>query len=148
MSIGRRSFLRGLLAAPFVVHAEWIMPVRAAPLSYLPGDLVNFKNGLYQETGLWAVCESVRRVERAHVITTGCGGHGEMRVPAKFVELFHGLPRNRVDNPSMQHRLMRDPEYLGLAYPEDLASLAAKYGVSTASVNNYMERARRRRYRK
>jgi hypothetical protein len=126
MNVSRRSFLRSLLAAPFVVNAEWIMPVRVAPLPFLRGDLVDFKIGMYRATGLYAVCEPVLRVERAHVVTTACGGqNGEMRVPAQFVELFHGLPGNRVDNPSMAHRLIRRPG-LGLAYPEDLQRVGAR----------------------
>ncbi len=123
MTVSRRSFLLGLLAAPFIVNSEWLMPIKPLPLPYLPGDLVNFKIGMYRATGLYAVCEPVIRVERSHVITRGCGGHGQMRVPAEYVELFHGLPGNRVDNPSMAHRLIRRPGRLGLAYAEDLAIL-------------------------
>lgn len=125
MGVSRRSFLRGLvgiIAAPAIVRAELIMPVRPLPLPYLPGDLVNFKVGLYRATGIYAVCEPVRRVERSHIVFVQ--GYGqlrrEVRVPAEFVELFHGLPGNRVDNPSMRHRLVRQPGRLGLSYPEDI----------------------------
>lgn len=88
----RRSFLRGLFAAPFIAKAEWLMPVKVAPLPYMPGDLIDFGVGMWQEIGWYAVCEP----------------------------LFHGLPGNRVDNPSMQHRLIRAPGRLGLSYPEDI----------------------------
>lgn len=124
MAVDRRNFLRGLIAAPFVVRAEWLMPIKPLPLPYLPGDLVNFKSGMYRATGIYAVCEPVRRVEGNFIVTSGCGGNGEIRVAAEWVELFHGLPGNRVNNPSMRHRLTRNPDGLGLAYPEDISKIA------------------------
>lgn len=119
----RRSFLRGLFAAPFIAKAEWLMPIKVAPLPYLPGDLINFGSGMSQEIGWFAVCEPLRRVEGRHLIFSRYqfgDRTEEVKVPAKFATLFHGLPGNRVNNPSMQHRLTKLPGTFGLAYPEDI----------------------------
>lgn len=123
MTVSRRAFLRGLFAAPFVAKAEWLMPVKPLPLLYLPGDLINFKGGMWQDIGWWAVCEPLLRVDGQNLVFRKYQ-HGdrtsEIKVPARYAELFHGLPGNRVNNPSMHHRLIRNPMTLGLAYPEDL----------------------------
>lgn len=117
----RRSFLGGLLAAPFVAKAEWLMPVRSLPLPYLAGDLVQWRPGtiVTDHHSIMLCAEPVRRVGRDYVVVApGFGNRPEYKVPAHLIDLFHGLPGNRVDNPSMRHKLFR-PAGLGLHYPED-----------------------------
>ena len=46
---------------------------------------------------------------------------GEVAIPAHWLRLFEGLPGNRVNTPSMRHRLIRVPGTLALRYPEDAA---------------------------
>lgn len=124
MSISRRSFLRSLLAAPFVVHADALMPVRPLPVAFLPGDLIRWRPGLIvpNEYSIMLCAEPVRRVGRDYVVVSpGFGSNvPEYKVPGHMVDLFHGLPCNRVDNPSARHRLVRNQEGYGLSYPGDV----------------------------
>lgn len=119
----RRSFLRGLFAAPFVAKAEWLMPVKVAPLPYLAGDLVRWRPGIIapDDLPIMLCAEPVVRVGPDYVIVApGFGHRHEYKVAGHLVDLFHGLPGNRVNNPSVQHRLIREPGRLGLSYPEDI----------------------------
>ena len=120
--INRRGLLKGLIAAPAVIQYGHLMPVKAAPLPYLPGDLINFAVGTWRATGWYAICEPLRRVEGQHLIFAAHHynpNNEEVRIPARFCSLFHGLPGNRVNNPSMRHKLIREPDHIGLRYPED-----------------------------
>lgn len=125
MSATRRDFLKGLLAAPAVVQFGHLMPVSAGPLPYLPGDLINFETGTWRATGWYAVCEPLIRVDGRHLIfrRRHYGEYSEVRIPARHCSLFHGLPGNRVNNPSMRHKLVREPGRIGLVYPEDRRTL-------------------------
>jgi len=120
----RRSFLRGLLAAPFIAKAEWLMPVRPLPLAYLSGDLICWRQGVIAPDHLpiMLCAEPVHRVGRDYVVVSpGFGvNRSEYKVHASLIDLFHGLPGNRVNNPSAKHRLVPG-RYGGLAYPEDLS---------------------------
>lgn len=121
MNLSRRSLVKALVAAPAVVQYGHLMPVQALPLPYMPGDLINFDIGTWKATGWSARCEPLIRVEGRHLIfrESQYGAYGEVRIPEWFCGLFHGLPGNRVDNPSMRHRLIREPGQIGLRYPED-----------------------------
>lgn len=120
--ITRRLFVGGLIASPLVVRLASIMPVKAAALDYLPGDHLSFNTGMYAETGFYAVSGHVRRVEGRHVIIHDPYSPGsERRIDGRWTRLFHGLPGNRVDNPSQRYRLTRNSEGLGLSYPGDEA---------------------------
>ncbi len=122
MSATRRSVLKGLLAAPAVIQYGHLMPVEALPLSFLPGDLIDFKPGLWRATGWYAICEPVRRIEGQYLIFARSHynpNNEEVRIHSRHCDLFHGLPGNRVNNPSMRHRLVRNPGQLGFRYPED-----------------------------
>ncbi len=122
MAIDRRSFLRGLFAAPFIVRAEWLMPVKVLPAAFMPGDLVRWRDGVITDLPIMLCAEPVWRVGRDYVVVKpGFGDRPEWKVPASMIDLFHGLPGNRVNNPSMKHRLVTKPGRLGLAYPEDLS---------------------------
>lgn len=121
MALDRRSFLRSLFVAPAIVRIGALMPVVAPMPSFMRGDLVNFGPGMWQAIGWHMVCEPVRRVERdALVFRRYQYGHdaSEVRVPLKFCDLFHGLPGNRVDNPSMRHKLIRHHGF-ALRYADD-----------------------------
>jgi len=121
--ISRRSLLKGLIATPAVVQYGHLMPVKAETLSYLPGDLINFESGTFKATGWYAVCEPLRRIDGQYLIFREhhYGEYSEVRIHARHCSLFHGLPGNRVNNPSVRHRLVSQPGRIGLAYPEDLA---------------------------
>jgi hypothetical protein len=125
MRISRRFFLRGMIAAPFVVKAEWLMPVKPQPIPYLAGDLIRWRSGVIapDTCSLMLCAEPVVRVERDGVVVAPGFGSGrrEHKVAAHLIDLFHGLPGNRVNNPSVRHRLVPGL-YGGLAYPEDLAA--------------------------
>ena len=125
MQSSRRSFLRGLLAAPFVAKAEWLMPVRALPIPYLAGDLIRWRPGVIapDTMSIMLCAEPVIRVERDCVVVAPGFGSGkrEHKVAGHLIDLFHGLPGNRVNNPSMRNRLVRG-QFGGLAYPEDINS--------------------------
>lgn len=123
MGVTRRLFLKGALAAPFVAQYGWLMPVKAEPLPYLPGDLINFKLGTWKATGWYAICEPLRRIEGRYLVFAEHHynpENREVRIHSQHCELFHGLPGNRVNNPSQRHRLIRDPGQIGYRYPEDL----------------------------
>lgn len=117
----RRAFLKGLLAAPAVVQFGHLMPLSFDPLPYLPGDLISFAIGTWRATDWYAICEPLLRVEGRHLIFREhqYGEYSEVRIPARLCSLSHGLPGNRVNNPSMRHRLIRQPGRIGLGYPED-----------------------------
>lgn len=118
----RRDFLKALLAAPAVIQYGHLMPVQAMPLTYLPGDLINFERGTWKATGWYAVCEPLRRIEGQYLVFAEHHynpENREVRIHARHCSLFHGLPGNRVNNPSMRHRLIAAPGQLGLRYPED-----------------------------
>lgn len=119
----RRDFLKGLIFAPAVVQYGHLMPVSAGPLPYLPGDLIDFDIGTWRATGWYARCEPLIRVEGRKLVFRKhqYGEYSEVRIPAHHCSLFHGFAGNRVNNPSMRHRLIRRPNCIGLAYPEDLA---------------------------
>lgn len=120
LNVTRRGLLRSALAAPFIVQFAGLMPVKAAALDYLPGDHLSFNSGMFRETGFYAVSGHVKRVEGQHVVISDYySPAGERRIHGKWTRLFHGLPGNRVDNPSQRHRLIRAPGRLGLAYPGD-----------------------------
>jgi len=97
------------------------MPVSAGPLSYMPGDLINFDVGTWRATGWSAICEPLRRIEGRYLVFAErhYNENREVRIHARHCSLFHGLPGNRVNNPSMRHKLLRTPGQLGLRYPED-----------------------------
>lgn len=119
--LNRRSLLRGLLSAPFVARAEWLMPIKVLPLPFLAGDLVRWKAGVITDLPIMLCAEPVVRVEGQHVVVSpGFGHRREWRVPGSMVDLFHGLPCNRVNNPSMRHRLVRSADGWGLSYPGDV----------------------------
>lgn len=123
MKITRRAFLRSALAAPFVAKASLLMPVQATPLAYMPGDLIGFDIGMWKATGWSARCEPVRRIEGQYLVFKKYHfdpRNEEVRIHQKHCTLFEGLPGNRVDNPSMAHRLIRRQGHIGLAYREDL----------------------------
>lgn len=118
----RRSLLKGLVAAPAVIQYGHLMPVHALPLPYMPGDLINFEAGTWKATGWYAITEPLRRIEGQYLVFRKhqfSQTDEEVRIPARLCSLFHGLPGNRVNNPSMRHRLIREPGRLGLRYPED-----------------------------
>lgn len=122
MFVSRRFVLKGLIAAPAFVQYGHLMPVQALALPYLPGDLIEFHRGMWRENGWSAICEPVRRVEGQHLVFRRYAysePDNEIRIHARYCSLFHGLPGNRVNNPSMQHRLIREPGRIGLRYPED-----------------------------
>lgn len=122
----RRAFLVSLLAAPFVAKAELLMPVRALVLEPLmAGDHVAFHRDTWRRHGIYAICEIVKRVEGEFVVTTAPSArpNEELRVPRTAVSLSHGLPANRVNNPSMRHRLVQVPGRIGLIYPEDVSEI-------------------------
>lgn len=126
MSLDRRYFLRGLFVAPFVARAEWLMPVKPLPTHYMVGDLIRWRPGvvLPNTMGLSLCAEPVCRVGRDFVVVSpGFGSdRPEYKVPAHMIDLFHGLPGNRVNNPSARSRLMQKPGSFALCYPEDLSS--------------------------
>src|SRR5690606_25011638 len=110
------------LAAPFVAQYGWLMPVKAGPLPYLPGDLINLKSGTWKATGWYAICEPLRRVEGQYLVFAKHHynpENEEVRIHTRHCELFHGLPGNRVNNPSQRHRLIREPGRIGYRYPGD-----------------------------
>jgi len=124
MSITRRGFLSGFIAAPFVAKAEFLMPVRQLFVSpMMVGDLVNIDRRLWREMGISAYTGPIRAIigDRA-VISQSCGRTAT--VPFRYLSLFEGLRGNRVDNPSMRHKLIREPGKIGLAYPEDCGAIA------------------------
>lgn len=123
VNISRRFVLKGLIAAPAVVQYGALMPVAAEPLHYFPGDLIDFSCDTWRSTGWSAVCEPLVRIEGKHLIFREhqYGEYSEVRIPARLCSLFEGLPGNRVNNPSMRHRLIRTPGQIGLRYPEDAA---------------------------
>lgn len=122
MNTSRRQFLKGLIAAPAVIQYGHLMPVQALPLSYMPGDLIDFDIGTWKATGWSARCEPLIRAEGRYLVFREhqYGAYSEVRIPERFCRLFHGLAGNRVNNPSMRHRLIHTPGQLGLSYPEDL----------------------------
>lgn len=124
MSATRRDFIKGVLAAPAVVQFGHLMPLALEPPPYMPGDLINFERGIWRATGWFAVCEPLRRIEGRHLVFREhqYGEYSEVRIHARHCTLFHGLPGNRVNNPSMRHRLIREPGRIGLRYPEDSVS--------------------------
>ena len=129
--VSRRVLIGGLIAAPFVVRSTGIMPVKAATLEYLPGDMLSFENGMYRETGFYAVSGHVRRVDGRHIIVADPHSPGgERRLHSRWTKLFHGLPENRVDNPSQRHRLFRPEGRIGLSYPGDAALRAQLNGAT------------------
>ena len=112
--LSRRAFListAALLSAPALVRASVLMPVKVAALDYLPGDHLSFEPGMYRATGFFAVSGHVKRVEGQHVVLSHFGD--EVRIHGSWTRLFHGLPGNRVDNPSQRHRLFRPPGRIG-----------------------------------
>jgi hypothetical protein len=119
IGLSRRFVLQGLFAAPAVIQYGHLMPVRAEPLPYLPGDLIEFSRDIWRETGWAAVAEPLRRIEGKTLVFGRAAWGDEIRVPVRLCSLSHGLPGNRVNNPSMRHRLIRTPGTLGLRYPED-----------------------------
>lgn len=123
MQINRRSFLRGLLSAPFVAKSEWLMPVKPLPLPYMAGDLIRWRPGIIapNDCALMLCAEPVIRVERDGVVVApGFGPRREHKIAGHLIDLFHGLPGNRVDNPSARHRLVQGR--FGLVYPEDIVA--------------------------
>lgn len=121
MNLTRRTLVKALAAAPAVIQYGHLMPVQALPLPFLPGDLINFDAGTWRATGWSARCEPLIRVEGRHLVFRRYqyGGDNEIRVHERHCSLFHGLPGNRVNNPSMRHRLIQEPGRIGLRYPED-----------------------------
>jgi hypothetical protein len=83
--------------------------------------VIDFDIGLWRAIGWYAVCEPLRRVEGQYLIFRKhqFGEDSEVRIHERHCNLFHGLPGNRVNNPSMRHRLVREPGCIGLRYPED-----------------------------
>lgn len=119
----RRDFLKGFLATPAVVQFGHIMPVSAGPLPYMPGDLIGFDVGTWRATGWYAICEPLRRIEGRYLVFAERPYNPEkreVRIHARHCSLFHGLPGNRVNNPSMQDSLIRVPGQIGLSYREGL----------------------------
>ena len=111
----RRGFIIGALAAPFVARLGLLMPVREAQYGFMRGDLAH---------GSFAGARVVDRVEGRKVFLWN-NAYGSHRLSEPFqaskVELFHGLPGNRVNNPSMQHRLVRAPNEIGFRYAGEAA---------------------------
>lgn len=128
MSITRRAFLGSLLAAPFIARADLLMPVRSivpALPAFLRGDQVDTLPGAWKACGA-SFGGIVVRTEGSDVIVVGGTYYGDdrdrRRIPRQWVRLCEGLPGNRVNNPSMRHRLVRRPGAVALAYPEDMAA--------------------------
>lgn len=133
MMITRRFLIKGLVATPAVIQYGHLMPVQALPLPYLPGDLINFDIGTWKATGWSARCEPVRRIEGQYLIFKRwkySAGNEEVRIHSRYCSLFHGLPGNRVNNPSMRHKLIRTPGQLGLHYPEDVGVTPSGIGAA------------------
>lgn len=120
--VTRRSLLKAVIAAPAVIQYGHLMPVQALPLPYLPGDLIKFEIGTWKATGWYAITEPLRRIDGQYLVFRKyqfSQTDEEARVPARLCSLFHGLPGNRVNNPSMRHKLIREPGQIGLRYAED-----------------------------
>lgn len=117
----RRSFLIGVAASPALL----LVPAFTAPeVRFLPGDLVNFKAGVVpreEQTMLPVGATQVVADNGGSTVTLrdhGCRGTC-VEYPRYGLELFEGLPGNRVRNPSTRHRLVRGDNWHGDAYPED-----------------------------
>ena len=123
----RRSFLTGILAAPFILRTGLAMPVRPNILTtppFLRGDLVDCRRPHVTKPGTFIGARILDRVEgdTAWCWNNCYGPHlGMEAVPLREIVLFEGLPGNRVDNPSMRHKLFRPSGRIGLAYAEDIA---------------------------
>ncbi|WP_376957701.1 hypothetical protein ABNQ39_11270 [Azospirillum sp. A26] len=121
----RRSFLAGLFAAPAIVRASVIMPVQTIiiPPPFMVGDTIDVRLGAWKALGVYVLTGRVRRLEGDNVII-GNGYYGtdfgEVAIPRSWVKLDEGLPGNRINNPSMRHRLIRNERSSGLMYPEDI----------------------------
>lgn len=114
----RRRFLQGLLTFPALAAPT----IAKANPTFQAGDHVNYSGPVPSPksfTGGKIV---------SHIGVDGtvfCNGQGfghrldfSPYHPAEL-KLFEGLPGNRVDNPSMRHRLIATPGRIGLRYPED-----------------------------
>lgn len=119
----RRRFLSGLLAAPYVARLGVLMPVTSLVL-FERGDLVSSASEAFRGPHGFIGARVVLGVRGSRLLVhnNSFGGRQVDEIPARAATLFHGLPGNRVNNPSMRHRLIRYPGRLGLAYPEDHVS--------------------------
>lgn len=122
----RRFFLKGLLAVPFIARLGATMPVKPViilPPKFMRGDLVNTHRSAFRSPYGFIGSRMLERVEgETAFVWNNCYGAGRAveAVPVAALDLFHGLPGNRVNNPSMRNRLIRDASGFGLSYPEDL----------------------------
>ena len=114
----RRDFLKGFFASPAVVLPA---SAKATKPRFQAGDLVNYA-GPIPHPQSFIGAKGVAYVHDGVVFLRPHSYRDPYEAySSEHLKLFEGLPGNRVDNPSMRHRLIREAGRIGLRYPEDIA---------------------------
>lgn len=118
----RRDFLKSLLVLPLALVPR--QSNAAAPVHRLMrGDHVDYCGPIPSDRSFIGGRLVAWSTDDGRTVFVDNGAYGKWRAVERYdrdhVKLFEGLPGNRVDNPSMRHRLTRDRGTIGLRYPED-----------------------------